>query len=220
MPYIRIMRHRAGVLALLVVLGLIVLGGCFTGQRPSVSTEPFPAGSSTGDPSIDQVLAQLDQANDGTYTADYKVLTKFGNVSRPASVSLDPSRRSVTVGNVRFLTNGKGSHTCILDKVDPCSSTIDPARISDTQITPDFYAADAATRLRRTAVAMIGTPVSHVETIADQSATCVDVPVPGGTSVFCVLAGGPLARLDDGAVEVALTRYIPTVEESRFATTR
>ena len=102
---------------------------------------------------------------------------------------------------MRFLTNGDVSQTCILDKTDPCSSTLDPARISDTQITPDFYAADAAKRLRRIAVGMIGTPVSHVETIAGQSATCVDVPVPGGTSVFCVLAGGPLARLDDGVGE-------------------
>jgi hypothetical protein len=224
-PYIRGMRHRAGVPAVLtelglVVLGLVVLSGCFTGQRPSITTEPFPAGSTSGDPSIDQVLAQLDQANDGPYTADYTVLTKFGNTTRPASVSVDPSRRSVTVGNVRFLTNGDVTQTCILDQVDPCSSTLDPARISDTQITPDFYAADAAKRLRRTAVGMVGTPVSHVETIADQSATCVDVPVPGGTSVFCVLAGGPLARLDDGAVKVDLTQYIPAVDESLFTTTR
>ena len=220
MPYIRGMRHRAGVLALLVVWVPVVLTGCFTGQRPSITTEPFPAGSSSGDPSIDQVLAQLDQVNDGPYTADYTVLTKFGNVSRPASVSVDPSRRSVTVGNVRFLTNADVSQTCILDKVDPCSSTLDPARISDTQLTPDFYAADAAKRLRRTAAGMVGTPVSHVETIAGQSATCVDVPVPGGTSIFCVLAGGPLARIDDGAVEVVLTQYVPAVDESLFTTTR
>ena len=55
----------------------------------------------------------------------------------------------MTVGDVRFLTVNGSSQTCILDRQDPCSATIDPARISDTQVTPDFYAADAAKRLRR-----------------------------------------------------------------------
>ena len=92
------------------------------------------------------------------------MLTKFGNITRPASVSLASiGRRSVTVGDVRFLTADGASQTCLLAKTDPCSSSIDPARISDTQITPDFYAADAAKRLRRSAVARIGTPVAHVE---------------------------------------------------------
>ncbi|MEY2583341.1 MAG: hypothetical protein QOE09_3190 [Ilumatobacteraceae bacterium] len=198
---------------------LLVLSGCFTGQRPSFTTEPFPRGSSSGDPSIDQVLTQLDAVNDGPYTAGYTVLTKFGNTTRPASVSVAPSRRSVTVGDVRFLSAGGSSQTCALHTTAPCSSSIDPARISDTQITPDFYAADAAKRLRRSAVARIGPPVSHNEQIAGQSATCVEVPVPGGTAVYCTLTKGPLARLDDGAVSINLTQYAPTIDESLFATT-
>jgi hypothetical protein len=215
MPYIRVMRRRAATVGLLVLLG-----GCFTGQRPSLSTEPFPSGAPSGDPSIDQVLASLDAVNEGPYTAAYTVLTKYGNTTRPASVAVATDRRSVTVGDVRFLTSGGLSETCLLDKTDPCSETIDAARISDTQVTPDFYAADAAKRLRRTAVSRIGTPVSHVDQIAGQAATCVDVPVPGGTSVFCALANGPLARLDDGSVSINLTQYAATVDESLFATTR
>ncbi|MEP7201657.1 MAG: hypothetical protein ABI894_03555 [Ilumatobacteraceae bacterium] len=214
------MRTRAGTLWLVVwlVLSLVVLAGCFTGERPSFNTEPFPLGSSSGDPAIDQVLDQFDATNDGPYTADYTVLTKFGNTTRPAVVSLEASRRSVTVGDVRFLTTNRGSQTCLLAKPDPCSSSIDPARISDTQITPDFYSADAAKRLRRSAVARTGTPVAHVDQIAGQSATCVDVPVSGGTSVFCALTDGPLARLDDGAVSINLTQYAPAIAESLFAT--
>ncbi len=69
-------------------LGLaILLTGCFTGKRPTVTTEPFPAGSSTGDPAIDQVLAQLDAVNEGPYTATYTVLTKFGNTTKPWAVT-------------------------------------------------------------------------------------------------------------------------------------
>ena len=124
-------RRRAGVLSETILLGLILLGltvlsGCFTGQRPSAGTDSFPPGSTSGDPAIDQVLARLDKVNDGPYTADYTVLTKFGNTTHPASVSVDKSRRSVTVGDVRFLTVDSASQTCLLDKTDPCSSTHRP----------------------------------------------------------------------------------------------
>jgi hypothetical protein len=214
MPYIQVMRHRRATVAL-----LILLSGCFTGPRPSYTTDPFPAGTVTGDAAIDGVLAQLDAANDGPYTVDYTVLTKFGNTSRPASVAVAEGRRSVTVGDVRFITTNGASQTCVLDKTDPCSSSIEPARISDTQITPDFYAADSAKRLRRGAVARIGATIPHTDQIAGQSATCVDVPVTGGVSTFCALTNGPLARLDDGAVTIELTQFTPAVDESLFATT-
>ena len=213
-----LMRHRAAALGLLVLV--VSTSGCITGKRPSVVNDPFPVGSSSGDPAIDQVLAELDRNNVGPYTADYTVLTKFGNITRPASVAVDHGRRSVTVGSVRFLTINNASQTCALDASNPCSTSLDPARISDTQITPDFYAIDAAKRLRRDATSRIATPISHVESIAGRSATCVDVPLTGGTSIFCVLKGGPLARLDDAAVAIDLTQFAPAADESLFATTR
>lgn len=215
MTYIREMRHRAAVLLLLVVLG-----GCFTGPRPSITTEPFRPGTSSGDPAIDLVLVQLDAVEAGPFTATYTVLTKFGNVTGPAVVTLAAGRRSVTVGDVRFITENGASQTCSLNQVDPCEQTLNPAKISDTQITPDFYAIDAAKRLRRTASARIGTPIAHTETIAGQSATCVDVPVPGGVSTYCALTGGPLAELNDGAVTITMTQFNPAVDETLFATTR
>jgi hypothetical protein len=208
------MRYRAAVLGL-----AMLLSGCFTGERPSFTTEPFRPGASSGDPAIDAVLTELDATNQGPFTADYTVLTKFGNTTRPATVAVSEGRRSVTVADVRFITINGTSQTCLLGKSDPCSSTIDPARISDAQITPDFYAVDAAKRLRRSAIARIGTPVAHVETFAGQPATCVDVPVSGGVSVFCALPKGPLAQLDDGAVSINLTQYAPAIDESLFATT-
>jgi hypothetical protein len=214
------MRHRAATVGLLLV-AMVSLNGCFTGKRPSVVSDPFPAGSTTGDPAIDQVLTELDNINPGPYTADYTVLTKFGNVTRPASVAVDHTRRSVTVGTVRFLTlDNNVRHTCLLDKPDPCSTSLDPARISDTQVTPDFYAADAAKRLRRDAVSKIATTVSHIEIIAGQSTTCVDVPLTGGTSIFCVLKGGPLARLDDAAVSIHLTQFSAAADETLFNTSK
>lgn len=208
------MRHRSAVLGL-----TILLTGCVTGERPSFTSEPFQPGTPSGDPSIDAVLKGLDAVNQGPFTADYTVLTKFGNTTRPATVAVDPTRRSVTVGDVRFITINGAPQTCILVKSDPCSSSIDPARISDTQITPDFYASDAAKRLRRSATARIGTPIAHNEQFAGQTATCVDVPVAGGTSTFCALPTGPLAELEDGAISIKLTQYAPAIDESLFATT-
>lgn len=222
MPYIRLMPHRPAATGVPRLLGLVslslvlLLAGCFTGKRPSLADDPFPPGSPSGDPAIDQVLAQLDQVNTGPYTAEYSVLTKYGNTNRPASVAVDGGRRSVTVGDVRFLTLPSGAQTCLMNTTQPCSTSLDPARISDTQITPDFYAADAAKRLRRDATSIIGTPLAHVETIAGQTATCVDLPLPGGTSVFCVLAGGPLARLDDAAVSINLNSFVQVVAEESF----
>ena len=215
MSYIRVMFRRG-----ILVASLVVLAGCFTGPRPSVTTEPFAPGTSSGDPAVDAVLQQLDAENPGPYTADYTVLTKFGNSSRPARVALlPPAKRLVSVGDVRFLNVDGATQTCFKNQPDQCTTTIDPQRISDTQITPDFYASDAAKQLRRTAVARIGAAVPHTEQTAGQSATCVDVPVSGGVTLFCALTNGPLALLDDGAVRIELTQYTPAVDESLFATT-
>jgi hypothetical protein len=213
MSYIRMMRLRPAIVGVLVLLT-----GCFTGARPSVTTEPFAPGTTSGDPAIDAVLQQLDATNDGPYTADYTVLTKFGNTSRPAEVAIaPPDSRSVTVGDVRFLTVDGTTQTCLKDKPDQCSATIDPQRISDAQITPDFYARDAAKRLRRSAIARIGTPIPHDERIAGRPATCVDIPVPGGVTTYCALANGPLARLDDGAVTIDLTQFTSDADPAVFA---
>ena len=197
-----------------------MLTACFTGKRPSPSDEPFPPGAKTGDAAIDQVLTQLDQINTGPYTAEYSVLTRYGNTTRTATVSIDGARRAVTIGDVRFITVNDASQTCLLNTTQPCSTSIDANRVSDTQITPNFYAADAAKRLRRDATSLVAATVSHVEKIAGQTATCVNVPLAGGTAEFCTLNRGPLARLDDASVSIQMFNYTPSVEDNAFSTTR
>ena len=53
-----------------------------TGERPTLAESP----TTTGDPAVDAVLDRLDAAGEATFTAGYDVLTKFGNVSTPATV--------------------------------------------------------------------------------------------------------------------------------------
>jgi hypothetical protein len=202
---------------LALVLCTVLLAGCFTGKRGYFSdSETFPPGSSSGDPAIDAVLARFDSATTGDATAAYTVLTKYGNTTTPALVALSPGKRNVTVGNTVYLQTETSAVTCTKDLSVPCIDGFDPARISDTLITVDFYAADTAKRLRRDAAAKLGPAIAHDDVVADQKATCVDVPVVGGTAMYCALANGLLAKLDDGDVAISLTLFGDTVDASAF----
>lgn len=196
-------RRRLPVLALVALL----LTGCFTGKRPYFSDEPFPARAPTGDAAIDAVLQKLDAATTGPATAAYSVLTKFGNVTHPATVVLDAGSRSVSIGNVRYVEASAGAVTCAEDNSVPCVEGLVATRVSDIGVTIDFYASEAATRLRRDATSMLAPSISHVETIAEQPALCVDVPLAGGVAVYCALDSGLVARVDDGDVAVNLTLF-------------
>ncbi len=198
------------------VLVTLLLSGCFTGKRPHFNDDPFPSGAVTGDAAIDAVLAKLDAPTTGPATAAYSVLTKFGNTSNTATVVLDQGSRSVTIGNVRYVQTATGAATCTEDNTVPCVDGLDAARVSDIGVTVDFYSAEAATRLRRDAQAVIAPTTPHVETIADQPAVCVDVPLAGGVAVYCALDSGLVARMDDGDVAVNLTLLSTTADPGRL----
>ena len=174
----------------------------------------------TGDPAVDAVLERLDRAPGAVFSVDYDVLTRFGNVSRPASVvQAGPARRSITVGTIRFLVDNDATATCDLD-TDVCTETIDAARISDTQLSPDFYASSAATRLRRDAGARVGDDGrARRSTSPGGPATCVAIPLTTSTETYCALDDGPLARIDAADVRIELTAYSPVADESKFART-
>jgi len=199
-----------------LAIAALLLTGCMTGKRPYFSDNPFPTGSTTGDASIDAVLQKLDAATTGPATVAYSVLTKFGNTTNTATVVLDAGSRSVTVGNVRYVETATGTVTCAADNSVPCITGLDPTRISDIGVTIDFYASEAATRLRRDAQAMLAPTTAHVETIAEQSALCVDVPLAGGVAVYCVLDSGLVARMDDGDVAVNLNLFSPTADPGQL----
>lgn len=194
----------------------LLLGGCFTGQRPHFSSEPFPSGSLTGDEAIDAVLTKLDGVSSQPTTALYAVLTKFGNTTTSAQVAIDGAKRAIEIRNVQYVDTGEQQLTCSTDGSQSCTNGFDLARISDVGITVDFYAADTATRLRRDSVAKIGPAVAHEETIANQPAHCVALPLSGGTAEYCVLDNGLLARLDDGDVLITLGLYSPTVDPAKL----
>jgi hypothetical protein len=205
---------RPGVLAL--ALSAVLLTGCFTGERPHFNDDPFPTGAMTGDAAIDAVLLKLDTPVTGPVTATYSVLTKFGNITNTAAAVVDAGNRSVTIGNVRYIQTPTAGATCTVDGSVPCTAALDASRVSDIGVTIDFYSAEAATRLRRDARAKIAPTTPHAETIADQSAICVDVPLAGGTAVYCALDNGLVAKVDDGDVAVNLTALAATADAVLF----
>lgn len=187
------------------------------GERPYFAETPTAAGSMSGDPAIDAVLGRLDQVSSAVFTAGYRtVLVYNGTMSDMVAGQADPTRRSTTVNDVRYVSEPTGSRTCTVS-TGQCSPSIDAARISDTGVTPDFVFGDVAKRLRRDALSRIGPTVASTVAIAGQQATCVDVPVTGGVKVYCALDDGVLARLVSGDVTAELTAYQPSADPALFA---
>lgn len=207
---------RRGARALILLLPGLLLAGCFTGKRPHFETDPFQPGSLTGDANIDAVLTKLDAVTEGPVSAGYEILTKYGNVTRSAVVVLDGGNRSIAIGNVHYIDTKVGQNTCTVDLSAPCINGLDPARISDTLATLDFYAAEPARRLRRDNSAKIGPTEAHTEIFAGQTATCVNVPLSGGTAVYCALDNGMLAKMDDGDLLITLALYSDTADAAQF----
>ena len=211
---------RRGVLVLFTIATSLLLSSCFTGKRPHFNDDPLALGVPTGDSAIDAVLSRLDQVTDGPATAVYTVLTKFGNTTSAATVALDRARRVVEVGDVRYINSGDEQFTCTIEPATEnsidCTPGFVPARISDVGVTIDFYAAEAAARLRRDAQAQLNPAVGYTELIANLDASCVDVTLTGGTATYCVLENGMLAKLNDGDVLITLGLLVTTVDGTKF----
>jgi hypothetical protein len=215
-------RHRraAGALAV-VVVALVVGGGCGVGERPTlveagaVGGEP---GTPTGTPAADEVLALLEGDLPDAVTADYSITTKLGGTSRPARVVRSGDRLSVTIGDVRFLRDA-GEQTCDL-ATGSCEDGLQEARVSDTAVTSQFYGAAPARVLRVSLARATGEPVGSSETVAEHPATCVTVPSGQGDERTCATPEGLLALWDTAAVTIQLQDLETSADEADFATSR
>ena len=208
--------HAARTLVVATIAAL-ALTACATGQRPSFDADE-PTQQATGDPAVDAVLERLDRVGLVQFTADYTVLTRLGGKESTATVvQADNSRRSITINDVRFIDGSGTVATCNLLTAE-CEAVINDARVSDVQITHDFYGSSFARRLRVDAGRSLSPARGYTDTIAGQPATCADVPVSGGTKVYCALDSGPLARYDGNDVVIQLVASNPTPDETKFAT--
>jgi hypothetical protein len=204
-------RHPLAVGAVALVASL-VLGGCFTGDRPSfveASNEP------TGDAAVDGIVELLESPDSGTFTATYEITAKYGGAKFPATVSRDDTRMSVTIGDVRFLSTESGTQTCTVS-TGACTNGFDDARISDTGVLHTFAKKSAADRLRREAASKTGPAEAAQATVGEQQVDCVRVVGAGGTTQFCALPSGWLALEDVAEVNITLLSLSPTATEGLF----
>ncbi len=202
---------------LVLAAAVTLLAGCVTGERPTLGTAPTSKGTMTGDAAIDAVLTLFDTVGTATFTAEYTGVLLFGGTSTTATVSQDggPTRRSVTIGSVRFITDALGDRTCVVD-TGVCNEGLQPAAVSNTGLTPEFAVGDMAKRLRRDATAKVGAATPSTRELAGRSATCVDLPLDGGTKEYCAFSNGALARFVGADITIDVVSISDTVDETQF----
>ena len=194
----------------------IATTGCMVGERPSFEQAPTAAGALTGDPSIDSVLSLLDSVESAVFSASYQALVVFNGVaSSVTAAQASSTQRSMTIGDVRYVTDQNGTRTCSV-AAGSCTPVLNAAAVSDTGVTPEFVFGDVARRLRRDANARIGPSVASTREVAGEQATCVDVPLSGGTKQYCALSNGVLARFVGADVTVDMTSYQRIVDPTLF----
>jgi hypothetical protein len=208
---------RSLVTTLAVLAGSILLTACFTGKRGHLEAAAADAGA-VSDPAIQAVIAKLETANTGQYTAVYQVITKFGNLTVTATVAQNsPVDRSITIGNVRFLDQQAGAQTCDLT-TGTCDSGLQDQRISDTQLTHDFFSASPALRLRHDQDTMVSAAVGSTKEVAGQNATCVQTFFAAGSKTYCALDDGLLAQQDTPDLRIDLTSLTTGADAGLFST--
>jgi hypothetical protein len=202
--------------ALTVALA-VTLAGCMTGERPTLG-DTVPLGGSVGelvgDTGVDAVLTLLENTGDATFTARYRITRKLGPNVTEGTVVQDDGRRSITVGDLRFL-DGASARTCRLDTSE-CEDGLQDVRLSDYSIGSSFYAGSPARALRVAYDRRSGSPAPLSLDVAGVRATCVDVPVGPGTERYCATPTGPVALWDTAGLNVELLSIAAEADASAF----
>lgn len=199
-----------------VLTAALTLVACATGPRPTLAdTSEWDA--PTGEAVVDALLTRFAGLDAAVFTAQYSITNNFGPLTREAVVAHDAEgRRSITIGQVRYLLDTAGSRTCRLTTGE-CTEGAQDAAVSDLQVTHQFYARSAASRLRNDAARRVGPIDGYEAEFAGQSVQCASVPVTGGSKVYCVTADGPLATYQGPDVLIELTGYSSEVDPELFS---
>ena len=195
----------------LLIASAGVLSACATGPRPTVVAD-----IAVNDTGIVAVLDAFDLADSAEFTANYRITVNYGNVAVNASVTQKQRERSVTIGDIRYLVETGSTRTCMLSN-STCTQGLDDTKVSDVQITHQFWSRATAQRLRIDASRNIGPTEQYVAVFANADTNCVSVPVVGGTKVYCVTRDGVLAHYAGPDLLIELTEYSNEVDQTLFA---
>ncbi len=189
----------------------LVVTGCITGDRPEL--EPAP---DVDDAAAEVVLERLARAGSVSFTATYDIVPTSTGVTTTAVVRQLDDQRRITIGDVDYLIDNGVSRTCRLES-DECDEYVNDALVSDLNLTHRFWSDGIAARLVVDASRRIGFSEGRVDSIAGRPAACVDVPVLGGTVLYCALDAGVLARYYNADVSIELTSFTNDVDPAVFS---
>ena len=194
------------------VLATSVLAtGCITGDRPEL--EPVAV---VDDEAAEVVLERLERAGSVPFTATYDIIPSTTGATTTAVVRQLDGRTRVTIGDVDYQIDNGVIRTCRVG-TDECDDFANDALVSDLNLTHRFWSDGIAARLTVDAGRRTGFSEGRTDTIAGRSAACVDVPVLGGSVLYCALDAGVLARYFNADVSIELTSFTNDVDPESFA---
>ena len=186
-----------------------VLSACQTGPRPTLEAVVV----FVDDPSTNSVLERLARAESADFVAVYTITPTLQDTQTvTATVAQRAGQRKVQIGNVIYRVENSLATTCE-NATSGCVEFTDDARVSNLNVTSNFWGAAFATRLTNDSSRRIGSTAGHAETIAGFPAVCVDIPP---SASYCALDSGILARYIGADVTIELTSYTLTVGDADF----
>jgi hypothetical protein len=196
---------------LLCAVLAFAISACALGPRPTLVAD-IPV----NDAGIVAILDRFANADNAEFTATYRITVNYGSLETTASVAQQQGERSVTIGEIRYLVETGSTRTCELAN-STCVNGLDDTKVSDVQITHQFWSRATEQRLRIDAGRNIGPAEQYVAVFANTTVDCVSVPVVGGTKVYCVTEDGVLAHYAGPDLLIELTSYTNDVDRELFS---
>lgn len=204
---------------LFAVAALATAAGC-TGQRPTLgpavdASKPINR-QATGVAAADAVLLPLETTAAKTYTTRYQIAPTNGRNAVEAIVAQQAGQRSVTIGDIRFLT-GAGDLTCNLTTKTCEPGTLDQ-RVSNIAGASSTFDRDSpATRIRLATVAQKSTLYASGEAFELLGTVCVNFPNGKAIDSYCIVPTGQLARLERADTAITLQSLVDGADPSLFS---
>ena len=211
-----------GRLALTMLCAGLLLQGCFTGPRPTLlspTTTP-----TVEDQSAQKVIDVLASGTTLTFTVNYRVLTKFGNLSSDAAFAHHPDfGNSMSVGDVRFIYAPDGTSFTCSTTTGECKPGIDESRISDRQLVSTIFQSSAIERILQDTRVAVGMGTSTTSSIDNQPTTCTAIPVVDSNATtqektYCAFDNlGVLASLETADLSISAISVTLVANADQFA---
>ncbi len=209
-------------LTLTMLCAGVLLQGCFTGPRPTLLA---PATIPTvEDQSAQTVIDILASETTLTFTVDYRVLTKFGNLSSDATFAHHPDfGNSMSVGDVRFIYAPDGTSFTCSTTTGECKPGIDESRVSDRQLVSTIFQSSAIERILQDTRVAVSMGTSTTSSISDQDITCTAIPVVDSNAItqektYCAFDNlGVLASLETADLSISAISVTLVANADQFA---